>query len=53
MDEAAAILGGRDVGVVSKLRDRFGNTPLIVAAQNNRKRISKLCVRAGVPLAWV
>ena len=32
------------------MRDRFGNTPLIVAAQNNRKRISKLCVRAGVPL---
>jgi len=22
----------------------------MVAAQNNRKRISKLCVRAGVPL---
>ena len=31
-------------------RDSFGNTVLIVAAQNNRKRVTKMCVRAGVPL---
>ena len=32
------------------MRDRFGNTPLIVAAQNDRKRISKLVVKAGADL---
>jgi len=32
------------------VRDRFGNTPLIVAAQNDRKRISKLLVKAGADL---
>ena len=31
-------------------RDSFGNTVLIVAAQNNRKRVTKMSVRAGVPL---
>lgn len=31
-------------------RDSFGNTVLIVAAQNNRKRVTKMCVKAGVPL---
>jgi hypothetical protein len=49
VDEVAAALGGGG-GFQPEMRDRFGNTPLIVAAQNNRKRISKLCVRAGVPL---
>ena len=32
------------------IRDSFGNTVLIVAAQNNRKRVTKMCVKAGVPL---
>jgi hypothetical protein len=31
-------------------RDSFGNTVLIVAAQNNRKRVTKMCVKAAVPL---
>jgi hypothetical protein len=31
-------------------RDSFGNTVLIVAAQNNRKRVTKMSVRAGIPL---
>jgi ankyrin repeat protein len=31
-------------------RDRNGNTVLMVAAQNNRKRLVKACVRHGVPL---
>ena len=31
-------------------RDRNGNTVLIVAAQNNRKRVAKAAVRAGAPL---
>ena len=31
-------------------RDSFGNTVLIVAAQNNRKRVTKMCVKAGVQL---
>jgi hypothetical protein len=34
-------------------RDKFGNAPLIVAAQNNRKRIMKLLVKSGVDLnSW-
>ena len=38
-------------GAVScDLRDRNGNTVLAVAAQNNRKRLVKACVRHGVPL---
>lgn len=32
------------------VRDKFGNTLLAVATQNNRKRIVKAGVRAGVPL---
>ena len=31
-------------------RDAHGNTVLAVATQNNRKRIVKAAVRAGVPL---
>ena len=31
-------------------RDRNGNTVLIVAAQNNRKRVAKAAVRAGALL---
>ena len=31
-------------------RDAFGNTVLIVACQNNRKRIAKAAVKHGVPL---
>ena len=38
---------GGGAGLDPDVRDRFGNTPLIVAAQNNRKRISKMCVRVG------
>jgi hypothetical protein len=38
-------------GAVSPdFRDRNGNTVLMVAAQNNRKRLVKACVRHGVPL---
>lgn len=38
-------------GAVSpNARDRHGNTILVVAAQNNRKRAAKAAVRAGVPL---
>ena len=49
VDEAAAMLNGvgGGAGLDPDVRDRFGNTPLIVAAQNNRKRISKMCVRVG------
>ena len=52
VNEAAAMLSGDGggAGVDPDVKDRFGNTPLIVAAQNNRKRISKMCVKAGVPL---
>jgi ankyrin repeat protein len=32
------------------IRDAHGNTVLAVATQNNRKRIVKAAVRAGVPL---
>jgi ankyrin repeat protein len=32
------------------IRDAHGNTVLAVATQNNRKRIVKSAVRAGVPL---
>ena len=32
------------------VRDKFGNSLLAVATQNNRKRIVKAAVRAGVPL---
>ena len=32
------------------IRDNHGNTVLAVATQNNRKRIVKAAVRAGVPL---
>lgn len=55
VNEAAAMLSGDGggAGVDPDVRDRFGNTPLIVAAQNNRKRISKMCVKAGVPLSAV
>jgi hypothetical protein len=45
-DVAAAVSSGVDVDI----RDRFGNTPLVVAAQNDRKRISKLLVKAGADL---
>ena len=31
-------------------RDDFGNTMLIAAAQNNRKRISKAVIQFGTPL---
>ena len=41
---------GGGAGLDPDVRDRFGNTPLIVAAQNNRKRISKMCVRVGADL---
>ena len=38
-------------GAVSpNARDGRGNTILVVAAQNNRKRAAKAAVRAGVPL---
>ena len=46
--DVAALLSSR--GVDPDVRDRFGNTPLIVAAQNDRKRISKLVVKAGADL---
>ena len=45
-DVAALVSSGVDVDI----RDRFGNTPLVVAAQNDRKRISKLLVKAGADL---
>ena len=32
------------------IQDKFGNTVLAVATQNNRKRIVKVAVRAGVLL---
>ena len=53
VNEASAMLSGDGggAGIDPDVRDRFGNTPLIVAAQNNRKRISKMCVKAGVPLS--
>ena len=46
--DVAALLRSRSVN--PDVRDRFGNTPLIVAAQNDRKRISKLIVKAGANL---
>ena len=46
--DVAALLSSRRVD--PDVRDRFGNTPLIVAAQNDRKRISKLVVKAGADL---
>ena len=53
VNEASAMLSGDGggAGIDPDVRDRFGNTPLIVATQNNRKRISKMCVKAGVPLS--
>ena len=53
VNEASAMLSGDGggAGIDPDVRYRFGNTPLIVAAQNNRKRISKMCVKAGVPLS--
>ncbi len=44
--EAALVDGTVDVNIV----DQHGNSLLAVATQNNRKRIVKACVRAGVPL---
>jgi hypothetical protein len=34
-------------GVDPNCRDKFGNTPLIVACQNGSGRIAKLCLRRG------
>ena len=35
------------VGIDPDCRDRFDNTPLIVACQNGAGRIAKLCLRHG------
>ncbi|EKX34207.1 hypothetical protein GUITHDRAFT_119624 [Guillardia theta CCMP2712] len=36
-----------DSGLSPDLRDEFGNTVLIIAAQNGNKRITKICLRRG------
>jgi len=36
-----------DTGLSPDLRDEFGNTVLIIAAQNGNKRITKICLRRG------
>jgi hypothetical protein len=36
-----------DSGVSCNLRDGYGNTLLMVAAQNGNKRIAKMCLRRG------
>ena len=46
--DVAALVRARRVD--PDVRDRFRNTPLIVAAQNDRKRISVLLVKAGANL---
>ena len=50
--EAAALLAGPSGSFsdAAGVRDAFGNTPLIVAAQFGRKRVTKMCVRAGADL---
>jgi hypothetical protein len=48
--DAVGVMLGERGDFDASARDRFGNTPLIVACQNNRKRITKLCVKAGIPL---
>ena len=50
VSEAQEILVHNSAEFDVDTRDSFGNTVLIVAAQNNRKRVTKMCVRAGVPL---
>lgn len=50
VSEAQEILVHNSTEFDVDTRDSFGNTVLIVAAQNNRKRVTKMCVRAGVPL---
>ena len=34
-------------GLSVDVRDKFGNTPLIVACQNGHGRLAKMCVRYG------
>jgi len=44
-DDARALL--KRPGVSVDVRDKFGNTPLLVACQNGHGRLAKMCVRYG------
>lgn len=49
--ETAELMSASGSGAVNpEARDAFGNTPLIIAAQNNRKRITKLLVKSNCNL---
>ena len=44
-DDARALL--KRPGLSVDVRDKFGNTPLLVACQNGHGRLAKMCVRYG------
>ena len=44
-DDARALL--KRPGMSVDVRDKFGNTPLLVACQNGHGRLAKMCVRYG------